>query len=93
MQLTIKDNIFVSIHEGEGTPCFHLISPEIELTIAIENISELNIITPSSVSWYDHLTLKYMLFDWLYKIHPTYGIQNKEAIKDIWNISNPTNKI
>ena len=93
MKLTIKDNIYVSVNKETGTPRFKLESPEIELDIAIDDITKLNIITPSTVKWEDHLPLKYMVFDWLYQKHHTYNILNKDVIKNLWEIENPSLKI
>ena len=93
MKLTIKDNICVSVNKETGTTRFKLESPEIQLEIAINDITKLNIITPSTVKWEDHLQLKYVLFDWLYQKHQTYNILNKDVIKNLWEIENPTLKI
>ena len=93
MKLTIKDNICVSVNKETGTPRFKLESPEIKLEIVINDITKLNIITPSTVKWEDYLQLKYVLFDWLYQKHQTYNILNKDVIKNLWEIENPTLKI
>ena len=41
MKLTIKDNICVSVNKETGTPRFKLESPEIELEIAINDITRI----------------------------------------------------
>ena len=90
MKLTIKDNIYVSVNKETGTPRFKLESPEIELEIAIDDIAKLNIINPSTVKWKDHFPLKYVLFGWLYQKNETYNILNKDVIKKLWEIENPS---
>ena len=90
MKRTIKDNIYVSVNKETATPRFRIESPEINLEIAIDDITKLNIITPSTAKWDDHLQLKYVLFDWLYQKHQTYNILNKDVIKNLWEIENPS---